>query len=540
MKLVVKDGKATLHSRATPAVMALIPRIEGRRTWQRPIGLVVEATQHNIRVLRELPEVELINEGEPKVRANVTHAPYRSKTEPFPHQVKIRQKIADHNTFAIFAEQGTGKTKVCIDWLGELFAAGQLTGVIVVSKKGVHRQWIESEIPDHCGAPWVGTWWPKPLHDREKTKLEFFTVNYDALRGAKIAPVFKEFLTRHEGRLAIIADESQEIKNPQSQRFKKMVELKPHSDFRQILTGTPIAKDLTDEWAQLKWLDEKIIGIKYLTTFRSEFCVMGGFENRAVVGHKNVDRFKALVEPKSIRVTKSDIGILPKQYNRWKFDLTKEQRDIIRDLKSDLESELASGEIVTVANAAVLLSKIQQVASGFLIGENEQINWLMPFDKNPRILATIEWRESIDGRKALYWARFRADMIALVEAHKIMGRSFVQYHGGVNDKDRDKAKTSWMSPDGADGFIGNPQSAGTGLNLQGLCSNILYYTNSFAYIDRSQSEDRTHRIGSNGIITYTDLIASGSTDGYIVSNLRRKRGLSQMVLGDIREMIGEM
>ena len=128
----------------------------------------------------------------------------------------------------------------------------------------------------------------------------------------------------------------------------------------------------------------------------------------------------------------------------------------------------------------------------------------MPWDKNPRAMAAMEWFEAGDG-KAIIWARFREDMAIMADALRNSGVDFVQYHGGVNDKDRKLAIDSFLSVKGAQVLLANPQSAGTGLNLQGLCNRNLYYTNSFNAIDRWQSEDRTHRIGTVGAVVYTDL-----------------------------------
>jgi SNF2 family DNA or RNA helicase len=343
--------------------------------------------------------------------------------------------------------------------------------------------------------------------------------------------------------LLIICDESQEIKNYRSNRWEAVQRLAPYSSHRALATGTPIAKDLQDEWAQLRWLDESIIGIRYVTTFRSHYCVMGGFENKQVIGHQNLDKFKALTAPYVFRATKEEIGILPKRYNTWGYDLTAAQKKAIREIKRDLESELDSGQIVSVANATVALGKIQQIASGFSLQEDGEAIQIIPETSNPKLAAMCDWLSStwVEGErfpKAIIWTHFREEAEQVAQRLAREGRSFVRDRG--SDAQRAEAVRSFLDPEGAEIFEANPQSAGTGLNLQGLCSRALYYSNSFRAIDRWQSEDRIHRIGTKSNVIYTDLIAPGSLDAYILRNLRQKKGLSDLVLGDIRDLLRDM
>jgi SNF2 family DNA or RNA helicase len=88
--------------------------------------------------------------------------------------------------------------------------------------------------------------------------------------------------------------------------------------------------------------------------------------------------------------------------------------------------------------------------------------------------------------------------------------------------------------------LATPSSAGTGLNLQGLCNNALYYSHSFRALDRWQSEDRIHRIGTKGVVVYTDMIGKGSiVDTKAVQSLARKQGISDLGIGDIKKMLTE-
>ncbi len=84
-------------------------------------------------------------------------------------------------------------------------------------------------------------------------------------------------------------------------------------------------------------------------------------------------------------------------------------------------------------------------------------------------------------------------------------------------------------------FIGQPGAGGMGLNLTASSVEI-YYSNTFKYEDRAQSEDRIHRPGAdhNRGCTIIDLIHLPQ-DLWVLDNLKRKKDLQSMTLGMLAE-----
>ena len=83
-------------------------------------------------------------------------------------------------------------------------------------------------------------------------------------------------------------------------------------------------------------------------------------------------------------------------------------------------------------------------------------------------------------------------------------------------------------------FVGHPGSAGMGLTLTASPS-IYYYSNSFKAEDRIQSEDRIHRPGldENRGATIIDAVHL-PTDQYVLDNVKAKRDMQSVTLGEIR------
>lgn len=549
------ESRAILQTGATPAVLAVVRGLEGHRRWLKGGGLAIEPTGRNIELLRAaFPALEVTGQnGAAAIQGwdmatGLGNRAYTPRTPALEHQAKALAKLAKASErgsrhFALFMEQGTGKTWVAITHAGNLHAARKITGVLVVAPKGVHRQWVDSQVSEHYGAPYTAAFWPLKELPRELLPgedLKWLTINIDGIKGDKGAALCSEFIKQHQGRVLMVLDESHQIKNASTSRWKSAKDLGQRCAYRMALTGTPIAKDLTDEWSQLKWLDESILGIRYVSAFRNEYCIMGGFEGRVVIGHKNVERFKERTAPFMFRATKEEIGIMPPMTSKWTFDLTSRQKGIIRSIKQDLIAGIDSGRIVSAANGAVGFLRMQQVSNGWYTDEDEVVQHLFTVETNPRIVALIELLNSIEG-KAVIWARFREDIRQIECAlRKIMGdRAVVTYHGGTSDKDRKVAVDNFLSSDGPRYFVSNPSAGGTGLNLQGACRNGIYYSNSDNAIERWQSEARIHRIGTIGAITNHDLIAIGGVDRPIIRRTAMKHGVASMALGDFRKMLEE-
>lgn len=83
-------------------------------------------------------------------------------------------------------------------------------------------------------------------------------------------------------------------------------------------------------------------------------------------------------------------------------------------------------------------------------------------------------------------------------------------------------------------FVGQPGAAGMGLTLT-ASPTIVYYSNDFNAENRIQSEDRIHRPGSRGA-RIVDLVHL-ETDELVLQNLKEKRKLQSLTLGELGEWL---
>jgi SNF2 family DNA or RNA helicase len=146
------------------------------------------------------------------------------------------------------------------------------------------------------------------------------------------------------------------------------------------------------------------------------------------------------------------------------------------------------------------------------------------FDKpkaNPRIKCLMDAVEDIEG-SVIIWCRFVEEIRQL---HEVMGEESICYYGDVTSDARREALTLFREHK-KKYLIANVATGGIGLNLTAAATAV-YYSNTFSYEDRKQSEDRCHRIGQESDkVLYIDLQAENTVDEKIIKALLLKEDLA--------------
>lgn len=553
IEIIVEGEFATAKGPFPFTFLKTISTLSGRKMWNGSKSVRFDANSANLARLRssdhefrfidktgsmkETEELENLPTQHDTVAMNIKYVPAVPWLE---HQRRTLSISWNRIAYAHFHEMGLGKSAIAIAEAAIANFKGKVTGVLILSPKGVHKQWIEDQIPEHISPQivWSGIVWKKKAPDRKEMNrkgLVFFSMNIDAIRTPSGMEAAEAFLAVHRGRSMMIVDESHAIKSPTADRTKAAWKLGESATYRRIMTGTPISKNIIDAWSQFKFLDVRILGHKYMTSFRSQYCVMGGFEGRQIVGQKNTEEFHRLIAPHSYRVTKREVlDLPPKMYPPIReYEMGPETARHYSSLKETFMTALDNGEIMDVQNAAALVMRLQQVVCGYLPFDEGQSVQII---SDERIKVMMEIATQIEG-KTIIWHRFIEDGKRIVAAlAKEFGTGRVVEYRGAN---KDEAKRAFIEGK-ATHFVSSPAAGGTGVDgLQKVCQNAIYYSNSFRALDRWQSEDRIDRMGMKGSAFYFDIVAMKSVDRSILRNLRGKKSLSDLTLDDIRKMVAE-
>jgi hypothetical protein len=480
---------------------------------------------------------------------------YEFKTIPYEHQRHGFILSRELPNFAILYEQGCGKTKVTLDTFAYLWEHDKVDVLVVVAPNGVHHNWIIEEVPKHLPerikarmmtysnhmkktARTAMEMEAKPFKFRTRRPCTIVAFNVEGFTSDKAKTMITQFLTNH--RCMLVVDESNTIQNPGTVRTKFLIKVGELASYKRILNGTPITNGVENLFAQFKFLDPLILGYDTFTTFKAQFCIMGGFENHSVVGYRHVTELADIIDGSSHRVLKKGCLDLPdKIYKRHMFEMTDQQFEMYEAVRKSTLAELErvfgepKGRALAAEITLTTMLRLQQISRGWMPFKKGEPAELIP-GGTPSLEALTTLLSNVEG-KAIIWVNAPNSIvdIALLAAQLRKSKlgNFVEYHGAISDDGRKHALKRFQDDARCKFFLAS-KAASRGLTLT-AADQAFYYTNNFDLMVRLQSEDRCHRIGSeiHDHILYTDIFTTG-IDKKIVTALRNKKSIADQITRD--------
>lgn len=467
---------------------------------------------------------------------------YKFRMKPYKHQADALRKSWGRKEFALFAEMGTGKSKILIDTVSMLYDRGEIDGFLVIAPKGVYKNWETIEIPKHLPEHImhdIVVWNPSTTKKnaeyldeafRSDDNLKIVVMNVEAFSTDKGVQFASKFLRMRKVLMAV--DESTTIKTPKAKRTKNIIACGKNAAFRRIMTGSPITKTPMDLYAQCAFLDPWILGFNSYYSFQNRYCRLlrrnvGSHSFNQVVGYQNLNELSETLDKFSFRILKKDCLDLPeKVYTKRVVQLTDEQANIYARVKKAAIAEL-EGKVLTAQNVLTQIIRLQQICSGYFKADDGTV-LEMKSDKFDELLGALE---EVAG-KVIIWANYTYDikMIERLLAKEYGAETVRTYYGETTPEDRQQMVKDFQDPNHPlRFFVGQPRTGGYGLTLT-EASTIIYFSNNYDLEIRLQSEDRAHRIGQRNNVTYIDIVTEGTVDEKILKALREKINVASQVL----------
>jgi SNF2 family DNA or RNA helicase len=458
-----------------------------------------------------------------RVRPNPGPLELVAKTPLFKHQERIVKTTIGNRVFGIFHDMGTGKSATAIAIASELFLRKQADQLLFVTTKNNIDQFLDEQIPMHTAVALHAVVVPSTKAEKLSKEvsghmLTIGVCSHGSFQGVKSVAALQNFLKR--GRTVVALDESTAFKGWSTKRVDNLLKLRNLMDRVYLMSGDPSPNGLEDLFAQFYILDQSILGHASMTSFRNEYCVMGGQYGSDVLSYKNKERLYDKIAPYCEFVNIKDCQDMPLQtYLQKKVVPTAEQRRVYQEVFTDWVALLDSGDEKLIKTAADRYISLQTVSNGWLKMEDGSIK-VLTHDRAKMVLAEC----SAQG-KMIIWCRFHQDIHLFKDLLK--PEHYALFYGLQDAATNTANRLRFQQDPEVKYFLATAPSGGAALNLQ-IAHHAVYFSNSYSWFDRSQSERRIWRTGQTENCTYVDLFCL-PVDRQIRRNLQDKRDLSKEV-----------
>lgn len=470
---------------------------------------------------------------------------YILKTKPWSHQLMALNYLYNRDFAALYTDMGTGKSKVIIDLIVN---KGFKLTLIVCTKKGcgnwlkqfnIHSDFSENSLLNLS-----------VLSTDSKVRLMKETFKKRQKNLAQIAPcillcnyesIWREPFASQLLKLpfdCIVCDESHRIKSPGSKCSKFLSKLSKKSSHRYLVTGTPLAENPTDIFAQYRFLDPSIFGTS-LTAFRECYEKLD-IDRTMSVGYRVLDSKEPYINLDELQekmfscafMAKSEVK-LPKRLNIIQtFKLGASAIRCYKDLTKTGVVEIEDEGHMTVENVLSLSLRQQQITSGFIPildddfkPKGETIIDSSKLETLKEILENLPKNEPV-----VIFALFRQDLTRIRELCKTMGWGYSEISGNCDEE------TDWQQ--GKTQILGIQYAAGSESITLTRAHYCIYYSLTYKLSQYKQSKKRIHRPGQNQNCIYYYLVAEldkGKTiDRTIIEALKHKDDVISAIVNDTK------
>lgn len=412
-------------------------------------------------------------------------------------------------------DMGLGKTIQTLALLQSLKENEGGTSLLVLPTSLIYNWLLEAKkfTPKLKIHPYVGT-------NRNKDvslfgDFDLILTSYGITRIDK--DILKEFYFNY-----IILDESQAIKNPSSNIFQSVTDLK--SSFKLTLTGTPLENSSLDIWSQMTFINPGLLGEQKF--FKNEFLIPI---------EKNQDELKSkrlysIIKPFILRRHKSQVAKdLPIKTENVKYcDMTEEQEKKYEEAKSYYRNQILShfethgngkSQIILLQG----LSKLRQLANHPAMVDED---YAEDSGKMETLRHMIE-SAVLEGHKILIFSQF-VKHLSIVRKHLDKHKLSYAYLDGTT-KDRQGQVDLFQQNEDIKVFLISLKAGGTGLNLT-AADYVFLLDPWWNPAVESQAIDRAHRIGQTQNVMIYRFITRNTVEEKILKLQQKKKKLAEELI----------
>lgn len=327
----------------------------------------------------------------------------------------------------------------------------------------------------------------------------------------------------------VVLDEWSSFKNHQAKRFKALKWVRNKMSRVVGLTGTPTPNGLIDLWAQLYLLDQGERLEKTIGKYRERYFNPGQRNRTTIFNYEAKEGSNESIHKKisdiCISMKAEDYLELPDViYETVPVVLEPKAKKAYDELERKMILELEDADI-TVASAAALSNKLQQLANGALYGENREVFEI----HDCKLEMFLELIEQLNGKPALVFYNFQHD---LTRIQKALGKSNLRVRLLKTPQDQ----LDWNNRQ-IDILLAHPASAAYGLNLQAGGNHVVWFGLNWSLELYQQANKRLHRQGQAEKVIVHHLVTKDTRDEDVLAALQSKGDVQEELLNSLKVRI---
>ena len=389
----------------------------------------------------------------------------------------------------VLSEMGVGKTRAALYAYHFLKKMGIVNRMIVAAPLSTLVSVWENEIfecfPDLTAAVLYGD--AKKRRKILAVPADIYIVNHD---GVKV--LAKDLEARKDIDVALI-DELATYRN-RNDRWKVLYPIVRRMKYAWGMTGSPTPNEPTDAYGQVRLLTPENISYSY-KAFREQ--TMRQISQFKWIERPDAnDRVRQVMQPQ-VRFVRAECFDLPETtYSTRMVQLDPAAKAAYKKMCDELAIQVRQHNI-TAANEGVKLSKLMQLAAGFIYNEDGKPQYVGGLDRMREVFRLVEEAN----HKVIVFAPFRFYVEVLGRA--LGGKySTAIVHGDVPKKDRDIIFQSFQKGLTPRVIVAHPQTMAHGLTLTAAdtiiwaapITSLEIYQQANARITRSGQKNKTHII----------------------------------------------
>ncbi len=470
-----------------------------------------------------------------KVTRNDVEARHRDRIRILAHQIDTTLSVLNvMRGRAILADEvGLGKTIEAGLILSEWRARGMLPTALVLTPASLVEQW-RREMDEKFGLHFPAAD-ERRFEGEERERL--LLLSLDAAKGADRGAAL---LSREWA--AVVIDEAHKVRNPQTQAFKFVRQLK--SERLLLLTATPLQNRIQDLWSLLALVDPTKAGT--ITNFTTAFSQ--GAEGRTL---RNRVALQGLLRGAMVRNTRGQVGLdfperrvftQPLQPTSEELELYDAASDYVL-LSVDTASRSNTLELMQIQRMLAshpeqlrrsLERRYARAPTAALRAVMDAARAVRGSTKEAQLLSLI--RETGD-EKVVVFTEFAGTMEALVRAlgaHGITARGF---HGGMSLRAKEEAVAAFADDRQAQVLV-STDAGSEGRNLQ-FCHHLVNFDLPWNPMKVEQRIGRIHRLGQRYPCLIYNLTLHGTVEELVLQRVFEKLNLFRLAIGEMDAILSE-